>query len=102
MGRGDHAGALKSFLGAAEIDKGCGWLYRNIGLAHGALGQRDEERSAYMTALEREEYDWRTSALLSYRLRLVGSPRAPDPIFSFHPESPTEIYTLSLHDALPI
>jgi hypothetical protein len=86
MERGDHAGALASFLGAEEIDRGCACLYRNIGLAHGSLGQRDEERAAYMTALEREEYDWRTSALLSDRLRLAGSPRAPDPIRATRPE----------------
>jgi hypothetical protein len=86
MERGDYAGALASFLGAEEIDKGCACLYRQIGLAHGKLGELDEERAAYMTALSREEYDWRTSALLSDRLRAVGNPRAPDPIRFTRPE----------------
>ena len=86
MERGDFSGALASFLGAEELDKGCACLYRQIGLARGNLGQLDEERSDYMTALAREEYDWRTAALLSDRLRLVGSPRAPDPVRFTRPE----------------
>ena len=86
MERGEYAGALASFLGAEEIDKGCACLYRQIGLAHGKLGQLDEERAAYMTALSREEYDWRTSALLSDRLRAAGNPRAPDPVRFTRPE----------------
>jgi hypothetical protein len=85
-GRDEYAAALRSFLGAAEIERGCACLYRQIGLAQGALGFRDEERTSYMTALEREEYDWRTSALLSDRLRLAGSARAADPIRSTRPE----------------
>jgi hypothetical protein len=84
--RVEYAAALESFLGAAEIERGCACLYRQIGLAQGGLGMRDDERTSYITALQREEYDWRTAALLSDRLRLAGSPDAPAPIRATRPE----------------
>ena len=55
----DYVGALANFTGAAEIDHSCACLYRNIGLAHAGLGEPDEERAAYQTAIVREANDWR-------------------------------------------
>ncbi len=80
MDKGDYAGALASFTGAAQIDRSCACLYRYIGLAQGKLGQPDKERAAYTTAISREEHDWRTRALLSDRLRSAGDPRAANPV----------------------
>jgi tetratricopeptide (TPR) repeat protein len=80
MDRGDYAAALANFTGAAEVDRACSALYRNIGLAEGKLGQPDKERAAYTTAISREEHDWRTRALLSDRLRAAGDPRAQNPV----------------------
>jgi len=82
MSQGDYASALSNFTGAAEIDHSCACLYRLIGQAHGKLGQFDEERAAYRTAIVREANDWRTRALLSDRLRAAGDPAAPSPIAS--------------------
>ncbi len=90
MARGDYKGALASFLGAEAIDKGCSCLYRQIGLAYGKLGQSDAERTAYITALSREAYDWRSAALLSANLRAAGSPRASDPVRFTRPEYRSE------------
>lgn len=86
MAAGDYAGALASFEGAEQIDRGCACLYRSIGLAHGELGQLNEERAAYTTAISREEHDWRTRALLSDRLRAAGDTRFAGPLRSTRPE----------------
>lgn len=83
---GDYAGALASFTGAAQIDGACGCLYRNIGLAHGGLGQRDQERAAYEAAIAREEHEWRARALLSDRLRAAGDLNAARPVVLTRPE----------------
>jgi hypothetical protein len=79
MEAGDYAGALADFEGAAAIDKTCACLYRNIGLAHGMLGESDAERAAYTTAIAREEHDWKARALLTDRLRAAGDPQANRP-----------------------
>jgi 4-amino-4-deoxy-L-arabinose transferase-like glycosyltransferase len=76
MDKGDFAGALAQFTGAAQIDRECACLHRYIGLAYGRLGEPDKERAAYQAALAPEEHDWRTRALLSDRLRAAGDPRA--------------------------
>jgi hypothetical protein len=79
MEAGDYTGALGDFEGAAAIDKTCACLYRNIGLAHGMLGEPDAERAAYTTAIAREEHDWKARALLTDRLRAAGDPQANRP-----------------------
>ena len=86
LDRGDYAGALAAFLGAAEIDGSCASLYRNIGLAHHGMGELDRERAAYTQAISIEEHDWRTRALLSDRLRAAGDPRAANPVAFTRPE----------------
>jgi hypothetical protein len=86
MNKGDYAGALASFEGAEQIDRGCACLYRNIGLAQGKLGNPNEERAAYATALSREADDWRTRALLSDRLRAAGDTRFVGPLRTTRPE----------------
>jgi tetratricopeptide (TPR) repeat protein len=86
MEAGDYAGALADFEGAAAIDKTCACLYRNIGLVHGMLGEPDEERAAYLTAIAREEHDWKARALLTDRLRAAGDPQANSPYARTRPE----------------
>ncbi|MEO6456975.1 MAG: hypothetical protein ABIO92_01680 [Chloroflexia bacterium] len=86
LDNGDYAGALASFEGAEQIDRGCACLYRNIGLAQGKLGNPNEERAAYATALSREADDWRTRALLSDRLRAAGDTRFAGPLRTTRPE----------------
>ncbi|MFL5732971.1 MAG: hypothetical protein ACJ78Q_07185 [Chloroflexia bacterium] len=86
LARGDYSAALGDFAGAAEIDGACACLYRDIGLAHGGLGEADKERAAYAHALSVEEHDWRTRALLSDRLRAAGDPRAASPLALTRPE----------------
>ena len=86
MDNGDYAGALSSFEGAELIDRGCACLYRNIGLAQGKLGQANEERASYSTAISREEHDWRTRALLSDRARAAGDSRFAGPLRATRPE----------------
>ncbi len=86
MDNGDYAGALSSFEGAEQIDRGCACLYRNIGLAQGKLGRTDAERASYSTAISREEHDWQTRALLSDRLRTAGDSRFAGPLRTTRPE----------------
>ena len=86
MSSGDYAGALASFLGAAQLDRAAASLYRNIGLAQGKLGQLDAEIASYQQALAVEDQDWRTRALLSDRLRARGDPGATSPLVLTRPE----------------